>query len=232
LAFSSKPPKKGRGYGRGNQKATGKSAAVSIFQKEAICKAYDHLVAEGSMKPGKELENMKMPGYYKGCTLPSKWGKTRIEQQWTLLCQTAPKLCKAKKELPNSLRLIIDHPTFKGGSGNKPVKSQSKTVMPFVLKLVVEEMVMERIDAGEEVGLAFVQNTIIWCCSLWNDNIQLMREMIRSKNIDMLRAEDERLSQLSSAELDATFQSMYQKVDEVLVSVSVCKTSGALRRLG
>ena len=230
LNIPSKPPKKGRGHGRGNQKAKGKCPTVSIFQKEAICKAYDHLVEQGSTKPGKELENMNMTGYYKGCTFPSKWGDIRKEQRWTLLCETAPKLCKAKKELPNSLRLIIHHPTLK--SGNKPMKSEEKTIMPFVLKQVVEELVMERVDTGEEVCSAFVQNTILWCCNLWNKNMESMREMIQSKSLDMLKAEDERLAQLPMQELDAMFQAMSKKVDEMLVPVTMFKSSDALRSLG
>ena len=223
------PAKKKHGSGPGNTKATGKSAMVSIFQREAICKAYDDIVEKGSKYPDKDLKKLNMHGYYRGCALPSKWGKARQEQKWGLLCMTAPALCKAKKELPNSLRLVINFPTLKHGTHHE--QSEKRTMLPDVLKGAVEELVMERIDQGEEVGVAFVKNTILFLVSVWNDCVLSIRELIRNKNLDMLKDEDEKLSKMSNKQLDELFVSLTKRADEVLVPIQLAKSDDALTNL-
>ena len=223
------PAKKRHGSGPGNTKATGKCAMVSIFQREAICKAYDDIVEKGSKYPDKDLKKLNMHGYYRGCALPSKWGKARQEQKWGLLCMTAPALCKAKKELPNSLRLVINFPTLK--HGNMHAHSETRTMLPGVLKGAVEELVMERIDQGEEVGVAFVKNTILFLVSVWNDCVLSIRELIRNKNLDMLKDEDEKLSKMSNKQLDELFSSLTKRADEILVPIQLAKSDDALTNL-
>eukprot|EP00435_Cladocopium_sp_Y103_P020693 s954_g5.t1 len=222
------PPKKKHGTGPGNKNATGKCPMVSIFQREAICKAYDAIVEKGAKCPDKELKKLKMVGYYRGCALPSKWGKSRQEQKWGLLCTTAPNLCKAKKELPNSLRLVINFPTLKHGANHEV--SESRTMLPVILKRLVEETVMERVDLGEEVGMAFVKNTILFLVGIWNDCVGSIRALIGERNLEVLRQDDEKLAKMSNKELDELFVSLTQRADEILVPIQLAKSDDALKK--
>lgn len=222
------PKKRKQGVGSGNKKAGGKSAMISIFQKEIICKKFDELKAQGEKYPGKKMAKMNLRGYYAGCTLPSKWGRVREEQQWSLLCATAPALCKAKKELPNCLRRVINFPKLK--HGNNEV-SAVKTCMPFILKQIVEEVVMERIDNGEEVGIPFVKNTILWCTNIWNECVSTIRDMIHSQNLSMLKKEDDRLARMNDEELNEVFKSVNRRAEDVLVPVVLAKSDDALQIL-
>lgn len=222
------PPKKKRGVGKGNQNAPGKRPMVSIWDKEVICKEHEKAVARGSKHPAKDVEKLGLKGYYPGCTMRSKWGAIRESQQWSLLCAAAPKLCRAKKELPNSLRRVIQYKTLKRGTAQT---SEKYSMLPFALKQVVEEMVSERIDLGEEVGLPFVQNTIVWCTNLWNESIDTIRNMIAEKGIKMLKDQDAELAKLPERELDDLFGSIAERADKVLVPVKLCKTDGALQSL-
>ena len=221
------PRKRQRGVGAGNSKATGKSKSCTIFDKEMICQAYDKLKKEGCKNPDKELQKMKLTGYYRGCYMESKWGKVRREQCWTILVESAPRLCKSKKELPNSLRHIINFPRLK--HGKHPQNTEKKTILPPVLKQVVEEAVMERIDTGEEVTMNYVKHTILWLAQLWNECVGAIRQQIQMKNIDMLRTEDERLAGMSDAELESLFSSLTKRADEVLVPITLVSSDDALR---
>eukprot|EP00438_Fugacium_kawagutii_P002183 Skav228817 [mRNA] locus=scaffold359:353973:361872:+ [translate_table: standard] len=222
------PPKRKRGQGGGNKKACGKSKMVSIFDKEKICKAYDELVANGEACPDKELKKWKMHGYYRGCCLKSKWGQARIEQQWPLLVETAPRLCKAKKELPNSLRQVINFPRLKPGNFST---STSRTFLPPALKHVLEEMIMEKIDRGEEVNINYVKNTTLWLAKLWNDCIASVRERITEQNLDQLRDADSRLAAMTDKQLDEVFSNMTKRADEVLVPIALCSADDSVRSI-
>lgn len=220
------PPKRKRGYGGGNKNAKGKSQMVSIYDKEKICKAYDELVASGEHCPDKELKKWKMKGWYRGCCLQSKWGRARVEQQWPLLVETAPRLCKAKKELPNSLRQVINFPRLKHGNHST---SASRTFLPPALKHVLEEMIMEKIDRGEEVNISYVKNTIVWLVQLWNDCIISVRERITQQNLDQLAKDDDRLATLNEKELDEVFTNMTKRADEVLVPIALSSADDSVR---
>ena len=223
-------PKPIRGLGAGNKEASGKKKMVSIFDKEAICKAFDKAVADGAKNPQKVVKKQNLHGFYAGCMYASKWGSVRQEQQWTLLCDTAPKLCKSFKELPNSLRRVINFPTLKHGS--KPEKSETRTMLPMVLQEVANDVIMERIDQGEEVGITFIQNTLIWLAGIWNDCVGTIREMIQSRNLEMLSEQDEELSKMPAEELDKLFQSVTARADEILVPITLNKSDAALMSLG
>lgn len=216
-------------HGSGNKKAGGKSTMISIYEKEQICQAYEQLRKDGCRNPHKEMMKKSMKGYFRGCIMPSKWGTIRHEQQWTLLCETAPRLCRANKELPNSLRQVMKIPKLKsGGSKQGSKNADAQTRMPIALQRVIEEAVMERVSAGEEVANSFVQNTILWCCKLWNDCVGSIREMIQSSNLKILKDSDDRLATMSHAELNKLFESLIKKADEMLVTVNLAKTDAAL----
>ena len=65
--------------------------------------AYDKALADPEIKnPSKYVESLKLPGFFRCCVYA--WKKPRVEGRWTLLCQSAPKLAKKHKEVPNFLR--------------------------------------------------------------------------------------------------------------------------------
>lgn len=160
-------PKPKQGTVGGNSSAKGKKRMASIFEKEAIMAAYETAVKNGDRKPVKAIE--KMPGYFPGCVYPSKWGSVRQHQQWAVLVQTAPKICKKFKELPNSLRMILRLDLKKGGFANQELwmTKATKTIPP-ALETAFESLVVERIDLGEEVSITYIKNMLLEGCRVWN----------------------------------------------------------------
>lgn len=230
LLLARKPVKKRRGQGKGNKSATGKRSMATIAQKEAIFQALEKAKKSGQGNPYKEVEKQQLPGYFRGCTFASKWGKVREAQRWDLLVQTAPQICKKFKELPNSIRRIIQCEKLKHGESNCPSKKNS--CLPFALKEVIEGLIMDRVDLGEEVTIHFVKSTILFCTSLWNENIESMRQMMDSKKLEMLQAHDEELSCMTEADIDKIFADLTEHAQQVLQPVNLAETDGALLTLG
>ena len=83
--------------------------------QERIFREYERLEREGVEQKWKVLREMNLPGYFHGCIAESKWGKQRREQQWSLVCNTAPALASKHKELPNSLRKMMSFSALKAG---------------------------------------------------------------------------------------------------------------------
>ena len=113
-------------------------------------KAYDEAVARGEKHPAKVVANLKLPGFFPGCCYESKWGKARRAQNWDLIDRSAPKMSRKFKEVPNSLRKILNYDKLKNGDGSNGVKNVR---LPLVLQEVVEGLVMDRIQLGEECNI-------------------------------------------------------------------------------
>ena len=96
--------------------------------------------------------------------------------------------------------------------------------MPWLLKQIVEELVMERMECGEELGIQFVKNTITFCCGIWNECIDSMHEMVKS----WLSKNDERFSQLGGDELEEKLSGMSQIAEKLLKKVHLAESDGAL----
>ena len=217
--------RKGQG-GKGNPNGEGKKKMCTIMEKEAICKAWDELKAQGVKRPTKALEAMKLKGYFAGCVFESKWGALRREQNWTLLCEAAPHLCKKHKELPNSLRSIMQ---LKEKSLPKKGENLVEHTIPGPLKQVIADMVLERIEKGEEVNMIFVKNAIVFGVDLWNECVRSVRGMLRDKSLDMLRDHDEEYAQMSNSELSEVFEKLSKDMSSMLVTLQICRSEGALR---
>ena len=202
--------KRGAG-GKGNCDGKGKSPMASIYDKEQIFQAYAKAVADGVAKPLSAVKDMK--GYFAGCLYESKWGASRRLQQWTLLCASAPQVCKKHKELPNSIRRILNLTLkhSKGQADGQPMKQ-----VPFALQEVVEQMVMTRIEAGEEVGMAFVKHTLKMAIDIWNESIETMREMVKTKGIEMMQSQDEQLAKMSVENINKVYGSLAENAEKLL----------------
>lgn len=199
---------------------------ITIRQKEDIFQAWEAAEKRGVKKSriAKEVESQQLPGYFPGCVYPSKWGRVREEQQWPLLCESAPALCSKHRELPNSLRGILQL-TMKHATHHRA--STGAQSMPWVLKEVVESMLMERLDCGEELGITYVKNTIIFAAGIWNECIESVKDVVQT----ILSKHDDRLAGLSAAELEEKFKSMSEIAEKLLRRVELSETDGALTNL-
>lgn len=68
-------------------------------------RAYDEAVDKKIHNPAEYVKSLNLKGFFRCCIY--KWKKSRVQQQWTLICQAAPKLAKRFKEVPNCLRKMI-----------------------------------------------------------------------------------------------------------------------------
>ena len=171
---------------------------------------------------------MNLPGYFHGCVAESKWGKQRREQQWSLICSTAPVLASKHKELPNSLRKMMNFSVLKGG---QDVMTEKRTMLPIELQEVVEGMVLSRVELGEEVSMAYFKNAIIFCCEIWNDCVGNVRDMIQNLNLKYLQEQDEALAELSAEELEKRLKRQMQHAEDVLRPIHMTDTDTALQCL-
>lgn len=224
--------KKGKGFGgKGNRRAKGKKPMATIAQKERIFqefeKAREHQTKAAALK---SVAKLGLPGFYPGCLYQSKWGSVREEQRWTLLLQTAPALCSKHKELPNSLRRILNMEKLK--FSETTTGGPVKTHLPFVFQEVVENMTMERISAGEEVSTTYIKHLILFLAEIWNETIETIGTMLQTKGLDYLKEHDEELAEMSQAEMDCVFQKMVERQEELLAPIHLTETDGALVPLG
>lgn len=162
------------GKSAGNKSARGKKSCLSIWDKEQICKEYDAAKAAGVTNLHKHMKNKNMPGWFRSCTAETKWGKQRRLQQWSLLCVTAPKLARKFKEPPNSLRQIL-------GLKSKHSHWHNRTTLalksiPQALQQVIDEIICERIELGEEVQMPFCKGAVEFAISLWNEAVEHFRD--------------------------------------------------------
>lgn len=221
------PKKRRNGKGAGNKRAKGKSKMVTIAEKEAIFEALEKAKKSGTKNPYKTLESM--PGYFKSCTAPSKWGLIREEQKWPVLVKSAPQICKRFKELPNSIRRVLSFTKLKHGDAH--TKSDKQRCLPFELKEVIEGLVMDRIEVGEEVTLQYVKGTILFCIDLWNENVLTMRKLMEERSVEIVQQHDHQISTMNSDEIDNLFDNLHERAQEVLQPVNMVETDGALLQL-
>ncbi|CAK9018622.1 unnamed protein product [Durusdinium trenchii] len=219
------PKKKTRGKGPGNKNGKGKKRMATIWDKNEIFLAYDKAKASGEKNPIKAVENRKLPGYFPGCLYESKWGAARREQQWALLCASAPALCKKHKELPNSLRRILRFNKQKHGA---PTKDTARCYIPLALEQAIESMILDRILLGEETTMVFVKNTIVWAVQLWNEVIEMIRTDIRNNGLETIKQQDEELAAMTPSRLNHFFQELADNSDELLQPINLDLNDAAL----
>ena len=169
-----------------------------------------------------------MTSYFPGCLYPSKWGTVRHDQHWPLLVKTAPQLCKRHKELPNSLRSILQINKLKYGSNTS---TEKRSHLPPPLEEAIESMLVERIGLGEEVTMHFVKNTILFAISIWNECIGEVHKLVRDHGLKLLERDDAKLAQMSPDELDQHLESFFEEADKLLQPIFVTDKDGAVLKL-
>lgn len=226
LVAAAKPPQKRRkGVGRGNHKGKGKKKMVSIWEKETIFEAYEKAVQDGVQKPIAHVAQLGLPGYFPGCLYASKWGTVRESQNWSLLCKTAPALCKKHKELPNSLRRIMMIEAVKHGNSTG---TEARTHLPMPLQEVVDELVLQRIELGEEVNMAYVKNTIHFAVEIWNEVVVSIKDSFQKKQMDLIKRDDEKLAGMTPAELEQHCDALVSEGEKMLEPICLKQSEGAI----
>ena len=190
--------------------------------------AWEEAKEAGNPNPIRAVAERKMNGYFPGCLYPSKWGKVRHDQHWPLLVKTAPQLCKRHKELPNSLRSILQINKLKYGSNTS---TEKRSHLPPPLEEAIESMLVERIGLGEEVTMHFVKNTILFAISIWNECIGEVHKLVRDHGLKLLERDDAKLAQMSPDELDQHLESFFEEADKLLQPIFVTDKDGAVLKL-
>lgn len=140
---------------------------ATITEKERIMATYYEAVNRGEKKPIEFIK--KLPGYFAGCVYESKWGKVRRDQKWDVFVATAPHICAQYKELPNCLRRILKMQKLKNSFwGDNPKIDGEHIHLPPPLQAAVEDMVVERLDLGEEVTMSYVKRVLDQGVTMWN----------------------------------------------------------------
>ncbi|CAK8998759.1 Malate dehydrogenase 2, partial [Durusdinium trenchii] len=96
-----------------------------------------------------DMDSRKFNKGKKACS--SIWQK---EQQWTVLCSTAPRLMQRCKEVPNNLRKVLGLPK-KFLQRRSTESNELSAIMPSAL-----ETAAERAERGEEINYHFVADVL------------------------------------------------------------------------
>lgn len=211
----------------GKKKATGKKKSPTIWQKESICRAYEEAVAKGNPKPLDAIKSMD--GYFLGCIYKSKWMGSRQNQHWTLLCATAPQLMKKHREVPNALRGLFNMTKKHQLYSTAP---QEQIHIPLPLQVVIEDLVMDRIVAGEEVNMQYVKSVIVFGTELWNTVVADMRGSLQARALQVVKENDAELAQMGEEQLSAKVNGLVEAALNVLKPIRIAENDATLLLLG
>eukprot|EP00435_Cladocopium_sp_Y103_P048767 s531_g14.t1 len=202
------PRKSRRGTGgTGNPTGKGKSQMATLAQKELIMKTFLESLENGVKNPARTVKHL--PGYFRGCVYPSKWGDARKKQKWHIFTAAAPQICQKCKELPDSFRRILTWRTRHSSRSVKNSADPDRLHLPQPLQCVIDEMVCERLDLGEEVQIPYVKS----CMTLAVQNI---RDALPEKCMEIVGRRDSELAALEPAERDDRVNTMVEKIQKFL----------------
>lgn len=224
--FNAQKKRKKRGAGPGNKRGKGKSKMPTIYEKEMIMQAYENAKKAGEKKPIEQIR--KMRGFFPGCVYPSKWGGQRDLQQWSLLVRCCPKLCHKHKELPNALRKMLDMQSMKRSMQTTSCSKSETVHIPWPLQVCIEDLIMDRIQLGEEVTMTFAKNTLVFAVELWNESLTSMHALLKKKSIEYLHKGDAALADLEPAELDQKLNAVLEKAHDLLKPIQMSNSEEAL----
>ena len=218
--------KKKRGTGPGNKRGKGKKPMPSIYEKEMIMQAYDKAVKDGEQKPIEKIKNMR--GFFPGCVYQSKWAGQREAQQWPLLVRCCPKLIQKHKELPNSLRRMLQMQTMKRSMQATSCSKAETVHIPWPLQMCIEDLIMERILLGEEVTMSFAKSTLVFAVELWNESLTAVHEILKKKSLEYLHKGDAALADLEPAELELKLSAVMKHAHDMLKPIQLADNEEAL----
>lgn len=122
------------------------------------------------------LKHKRKHGQYQGCFSSSKWGGQRKKYKWDTLVQCAEKMSKVIYEVPNVLRPVLGITTMKARGLAAKRSTSSLTTVPEPLAHGIEQLVLERVQCGEEVTKDYVGKLFVHMNCLWNQHVSNFRE--------------------------------------------------------
>ena len=190
-------------------------------------KEYEKIKSDKSIRyPEKYfLQTGARSGAYQGCFSKSHWGGKRQEQKWDVLIKHAPKLAKRHCEVPNSLREVLEIKSRKW-DGSKFTKTDGEHKVPEPLALALDSLVMDRLSAGEEVTMDFVQHLLVTLLELWNKKLLSLADEVRETASKAVLERQEQLADQSDAtEADAIQRQDVSALKHLLDSLAPCNIS-------
>ena len=136
--------------------------------------------------------------------------------RWDLFVEIAPKQAKGMSEIPNRLRNLLGVP-LKHHNGKFKVSEGTHTI-PQPLALAIEELLLERIQLGEEVSFDYAWEVVQQAVTEWNSQLEALTNAVReSLGPQFLRHHDQDLPEDPSKEaLLAVEDAANQDLNDIL----------------
>eukprot|EP00438_Fugacium_kawagutii_P036377 Skav223643 [mRNA] locus=scaffold46:608748:609365:- [translate_table: standard] len=191
-------------------------------------RAYHQVVADGVKKPAKAVADKNLKGYYHSCMY--KWKRQRREDSWDVICAASPRLAKKYRELPNVIRNFLGK--AKKFQSRTPADDVSKTktsILPLPFQEMVGEVVLERLEWGEEMDFHFVSSLMATAIEQWNVCVQSVREELMSPQAILQHIEEQGITE--QKDIEAALESIQEQTSS-LKEISLKPADGEFLFLG
>lgn len=193
------------------------------------CQEYEELRKDPTIRfPEKHmLQATRQSGQYQGCFSESHWGKKRRLEKWDLFCEVAPKLAKRCYELPNRVKTMLNI-DCKLKHSNSRFKQGENHSIPTPLTMALEDILIERMQFGEEVTFDFAQDVLKKLLDLWNEKVVELREKVNaSLGTRMLAEQDSAIDDATTEDqLETLHKSAMDQIEDALSNMTVTNVSG------
>ena len=183
------------------------------------------------------LKHAKGRGQYQGCFSESKWGGRRKIYRWDLFVACAERMSKRMCEVPNVLRPVLGIKGLKAAGRAVKKGGASTACMPTPLALGIESIVLDRIQAGEQVTHDYVSKLTVHMAGQWNHHIEKFREQaVEALGQWALKDVDNQLStEASNEQIEASQQMAAEAMQDAMQALRPFEFSlhpKALQHLG
>ena len=198
---------------------------VFLLQSIPATKEYEACKADPNIRyPEKEMLARKDRGQYQGCFSNSHWGGKWKQEKWDVFADTCNNLAHRHSEIPNLLRPVLGIENLKHANSQYKAEEGLRNV-PTVLASALESLLVDRIQAGEEVTVDFASSVLFELIKLWNSSLESLRNDVRDQLRPGLLAEVEaRSAEGAAAELPAQMAAA-NALDEAMKQLNLHKIS-------
>ena len=130
-------------------------------------------------------------------------------------------------ELPNAIRPYLSVDTRKKHSGSQ--KQQQH--FPEAIFEATDKHLYSRVEIGEELSTAYIENTIRACIDVWNECIVDFNEIITKDNMDKIRPLEDQAEDAADDE-SAQLSAIQKNMRTLLQPVDVSIHPEAIKKLG
>ena len=157
----------------------------------------------------------------------AKWGYSRRVYKWTHFCKHFPHLAKKFDEVPNSIRQFIAVDQNK-----KRIKGTELACIPDAVQTAVDKHLLARVNIGEEITSAYVQNALTHGIDVWNKCIDSLNDAIQKSNMSQLSSVEKLAGEMDAQRCRQHAEQCKGKMQELLERVDVSTSPGAIENLG